>query len=237
MKVSEILKNEAQQWELSLSDTALEALDIYAHRLQEANKVMNLTAVDDDEGIAKRHFLDSLRPLALGWIDEGARVVDVGTGAGFPGMPLAIARPDLRVTLADSLNKRVEFLKGVVETLGIGDRVQVIWIRAEDLGRSPEHREQYDFACARAVAAMPTLAEYLLPMVKQGGHMLCWKGPSLPEELTAAQRALDILGGGKRTIDHYSTGDQEMALARIFKSRPTPPAYPRKSGKPSKQPL
>ena len=202
MKVSEILKNEAQQWELSLSDTALEALDIYAHRLQEANKVMNLTAVDDDEGIAKRHFLDSLRPLALGWIDEGARVVDVGTGAGFPGMPLAIARPDLRVTLADSLNKRVEFLKGVVETLGIGDRVQVIWIRAEDLGRSPEHREQYDFACARAVAAMPTLAEYLLPMVKQGGHMLCWKGPSLPEELTAAQRALDILGGGKRTIDH-----------------------------------
>ena len=198
---------------------------------------MNLTAVDDDEGIAKRHFLDSLRPLALGWIDEGARLVDVGTGAGFPGLPLAIARDDLKVTLADSLNKRVEFLKGVVEALGIGDRVEVIWIRAEDLGRSAEHREQYDFACARAVAAMPTLSEYLLPMVRQGGHMLCWKGPSLPEELTAASRALDILGGGKRTIDRYSPGAQEMALARIFKSRRTPPAYPRKSGKHSKQPL
>lgn len=237
MKVSEILNREAKVWGIELDDTALEAFDLYAHRLQEANKVMNLTAVDDDEGIAKRHFLDSLRPLALGWIDEGARLVDVGTGAGFPGLPLAIARDDLKVTLADSLNKRVEFLKGVVEALGIGDRVEVIWIRAEDLGRSAEHREQYDFACARAVAAMPTLSEYLLPMVRQGGHMLCWKGPSLPEELTAASRALDILGGGKRTIDRYSTGDQEMALARIFKSRPTPPAYPRKSGKPSKQPL
>lgn len=237
MSIREILLSKAALWELSLPSEAADAFELYGRRLQETNKVMNLTAVDDDEGIACRHFLDSLRPLRSGWIPENATVVDVGTGAGFPGLPLAIARPDLKVTLADSLGKRCDFLKGIVHELGMEDRVCVLWIRAEDLGRDETHREAYDCACARAVAALPTLAEYLLPLVKVGGSLLAWKGPSLAEELAKAQRALDILGGGKRYADHYTVSDQPLVLARIDKSRATPSAYPRKNGKPSKSPL
>ena len=237
MSIRESLKTAAEGWGLTLSNETLDAFDLYGRRLQEVNQVMNLTAVTDDEGIAHRHFLDSLRPQVNDLIPQGSSLVDVGTGAGFPGLPLAIARPDLSVTLADSLGKRCDFLKGVVSELGLESRVTVLWIRAEDLGRDEAHREKYDFACARAVAALPTLAEYLLPLVKVGGAMLSWKGPSLPEELANAQRALDILGGGQRFVDHYTLDGQAMALARIAKSRPTPPAYPRRSGKPSKSPL
>ena len=237
MTIGEIVASGAERWGISLPEGALEDFECYGRMLCEANQTMNLTTVDDPEGIARRHFLDSLRPLALGWLPEGASLVDVGTGAGFPGLPLAIARRDLSVTLADSLNKRTEFLKSVVEALKLSDRVKVIWIRAEDMGRDAQHRERYDFACARALAALPTLAEYLLPLVKVDGAMLAWKGPGLGQELEAGQRALDILGGGARQVDSYALGDQQMQLARIRKSRPTPPAYPRRAGKPGKQPL
>ena len=237
MSVSALMKEQAQKWELALAPEAFEAFDLYAARLKEANQTMNLTAVDDDEGIARRHFLDSLRPLVLGGIHPEASLVDVGTGAGFPGLPLAIARPDIRVTLADSLGKRVDFLRRMVAELGLEERVEMLWIRAEELGRDAQRREAYDFACARAVAALPTLAEYLLPLARQGGAMLAWKGPGLGEELARAQRAMDLLGGGKRTLDHYTLGGQPMTLARIEKSRPTPAAYPRRNGKPARQPL
>ena len=237
MSVSALMREQAEAWGLELTPEAFGAFDLYASRLKEANRTKNLTAVDDDEGIARRHFLDSLRPLVLGWLQPQARLVDVGTGAGFPGLPLAIARPDIRVTLADSLGKRVDFLRRMTEELGLEGQVELLWIRAEELGRDAKRREAYDLACARAVAALPTLAEYLLPLVRQGGAMLAWKGPGLAEELARAQRALDLLGGGRRMLDHYGLGGQQLTLARIEKSRPTPEAYPRKNGKPSRQPL
>ncbi len=237
MSICDSFSAEAASWGIVLPPDMLDALEYFGRSLQRANRVMNLTSVCNDEGIAVRHFLDSLRPLVHEWIPKEASLVDIGTGPGFPGLPLAIVRPDLKVTLTDSIAKKADFLAHVVRDLGIDHRVQVLCCRAEDLGQDPSFREKYDIACARAVASLPILAEYLLPLVRLSGSMLAWKGPSLPDELTKARRALAILGGSAETTDHYFLDRQELALLRIIKTAPTPPAYPRKNGKPSKTPL
>ena len=238
MKVSEILNREAKVWGIELDDTALEAFDLYAHRLQEANKVMNLTAVDDDEGIAKRHFLDSLRPLALGWIDEGARLVDVGTGAGFPGLPLALACPNLKVTLMDAQQKRLNFLQAVIDDLNVRN-VTLVHARAEDGAQFPNHREKYDIAVARAVASLAVLSEYLLPYVRVGGKMLCWKGPALMDELPQGRKAAFLLGGkvGEPIPVTFPGRDWQHMLLPVQKAAKTARQYPRKAGTPGKSPL
>ena len=141
---------------------------------------MNLTAVLELEEAVDRHFLDSIAPAVLGLLPEGVKMVDVGTGAGFPGLPLLIARPDIQLTLVDSLNKRLEFLRGVLEELDL--EAEIVHMRAEDFSRQPQYREQFDLAAARAVASVSPLMEYLLPCVKRGGAAICWKGPDIMQE-------------------------------------------------------
>ncbi len=209
---------------------------LYASLLVAWNENVNLTGITDDEGIAVRHFVDSLSIAPL--VPEGATLIDVGTGAGFPGIPIAIARPDTRVTLLDSLDKRVKFLDAVTETLALKNVVAQHG-RAEDFGVLPAWRDTYDVAVARAVAGLPVLLEYCLPFVKPGGLFLAMKGPGAREEAAQAAHALEALCG--RIVDIRTFilpgTDMERNVVVVQKTGRTPKGYPRKSGKPGKQPL
>ena len=207
--------------------------DRYMALLKDWNTRINLTAITEDEEIRLKHFQDSLSLLPY---IEGGSLVDVGTGAGFPGMPLAIARPDLQVMLVDSLDKRVKFLRCVVEELSLSN-VTCIHARAEDIGRDPAYRERFDYATARAVASMPVLLEYCLPLLKTGGRFIAMKGANAAEEIF--DRAMDILGGKLIQSDTFCLpgSDMERCLFVIEKIRQVSPKYPRKAGLPTKQPL
>ena len=196
----------------------------YADFLVEKNAVMNLTAITDPHDIAEKHFLDSILPLGLFGVPEGASLVDVGTGAGFPGVPMAIIRPDIRLTLLDSLNKRVNFLRELSARLDIP--AECVHIRAEDAGRG-SLRESFDVATARAVSRLPILCEYCLPLVKVGGAFLALKG-DCAEELSDAKNAIKTLGGEVEKAGEYAlpNGDKRT-LVVIRKARHTPAKYPR----------
>lgn len=231
---------DAAQMGVTLSPVDAERLDVYAARLTEWNERMNLTAITDPRGIAVRHFIDSMTLLPL--LPQGeTSLIDVGTGAGFPAVVLAICRPDLRVTLLDSLQKRLGFLDAVCAELGVP--VTLVHARAEDGGRRAELREQFDVATARAVAALPTLTEYCLPFVKTGGTFLAMKGPSYAAELEAAQTAVKLLGGRladtrELTLPHEAGETPETRAILVFeKISPTSTKYPRPSGKIGKSPL
>lgn len=228
-----LLQEGAQAMGLELSAAAAEQMEAFHRLLTEKNKVMNLTAVTEDVEAVPRHYLDSLAPLSLHLIGPGQKVVDVGTGAGFPGVPLLIAGEKLSFTFVDSLNKRLDFLSSALEALGLS--AELVHARAEDFGR--KRREEFDLATARAVASLPTLCEYLLPPLKLGGSALCWKGPGVENE--NAQNALKLLGGGAQTLHPYSIPgrDFQHLLVRIQKQAPTPARFPRKSGLPQKSPL
>ena len=217
-------------------------LEIYARLLVEWNQKMNLTAITDPVGIAVKQFADSLTVAPL--LPAGAfRLIDVGTGAGFPGVPLALLRPDCRLTLLDSLNKRLVFLDTVCRETGLDARL--IHARAEEGGRRPDLREQYDVAVARAVAAMPVLCEYCLPFVRVGGRFLALKGPDADRERAEASRGIGVLGGKVAGVTAFSLPKEpipgiepmERRLIRVDKVRPTPTAYPRPSAKIAKRPL
>lgn len=198
----------------------------YCTLLQQWNEKMNLTAITEDGEVAVKHFADSLLPLTMAELPQGARLVDVGSGAGFPGLPMALVRPDLRVTFLDSLQKRLTFLQSVTAELGVA-AVQ-LHARAEEAGRDPAHRERYDVATARAVANLSTLAEYCLPLVKPGGVFLALKGSGGREEAEAAASAIVKLGGRVEALHEYALpGGDARVLAVIRKERPTPPQYPR----------
>jgi 16S rRNA (guanine527-N7)-methyltransferase len=205
-----------------------------ADALVEWNAHTNLTAITDPEGVHVRHFLDSLtvpvRP------DE--RVIDVGTGAGFPGLPLAIAHPSVRVTLLEATGKKIAFLEHVIALLGLTNAV-TLHARAEDAGQHPAHRAAYDLAVARAVARLPVLLEYLLPLVRVGGRCIAMKGVTAHEEAESARRALRTLGGRLIGIEPVMLPgvDEPHYLVMVEKIAPTPPLYPRKPGTPSKKPL
>ena len=223
------------------ADAAAPARLARYHRLLcEWNTRMNLTGDTEFSVALYRHYLDSLAPLRLeGLFGQGARLIDVGSGAGFPGLPLAIARPDLRVTLLDALQKRIAFLSAVVEDLGLTN-VLLIHARAEDGARAPEHRERYDLAVARAVAPLPVLCELLLPFVAVGGRMLCYKGPAAQDELEAGGRAARILGGGAlETLPVSVPGqpDWQHIVVACRKEEKTVRQYPRKAGTPGRSPL
>ena len=210
------------------------ALEQYARLLQEWNERMNLTAITDDEGILVKHFLDSA--LALRLARPTGSVIDVGTGAGFPGVVWKLLCPDLRLTLLDSLQKRLTFLETVCAALGI--EAALVHARAEDGGRDPALRERFDCATARAVAGMNVLSEYCLPFVKTGGVFAALKGPQMEEELPLARKAISVLGGKVERVETYALpGGDRRALALVRKSRPTPKAYPRQGGKIKKSPL
>ena len=221
---------------LTLDDAALKNLEIYGNLLIEWNEKMNLTAIVEPDEVLIKHFYDCLLFFKDVDIPEGAGVIDVGTGAGFPGMVLKIARPDINLCLLDSLNKRLVFLAEVLEKTALS--AEVVHARAEDGAKKPELREGFDIACARAVAAMPVLSEYCLPYVKQGGLFVAMKGPAADEELAAAKKAISVLGGGEAQIFCETLPDGgERRIVKIKKISQTPTKYPRNSGKIAKQPL
>lgn len=207
--------------------------DTYMELLKDWNTRINLTAITEDEEIRLKHFQDSLSILPY---IEGGSLVDVGTGAGFPGLPIAIERPDISVTLVDSLDKRVKFLQCVTDTLELKN-VTCIHARAEEFGRKPEYREKFDYATARAVASMPVLLEYCLPLLKTGGRFLAMKGANASEE--KFEKALEILGGRLVRQDTFLLENSELqrCIFVVEKFRQIPSKYPRKPGTPAKQPL
>lgn len=211
-------------------------LNRYGNLLLEWNEKMNLTAITEPREVLYKHFYDCILFLKHVKVPQNARLIDVGTGAGFPGMVLKIVRPDLAVTLLDGLNKRLTFLNAVAEDLGLS--VETVHLRAEDAGRNPQYRERFDLATARAVSALPTLCEYCLPLVKKGGQFVAMKGSSAAEEVAAAQNAVKILGGAKPTVAFETlTGEEQRAFVGIKKISQTPPKYPRSGGKIAKSAL
>lgn len=208
----------------------------YSEILREKNKVMNLTAITDPTEIVTRHFLDcaALAP----YMPQDGRVLDVGTGAGFPGIPLKIAFPEVEVVLLDSLNKRVKFLNEVIGQLGLS-KITAVHGRAEDFARQKDYREQFDLVVSRAVANLSSLSEYCLPYVKVGGRFVSYKSGKLNEELAAAQKAIHVLGGeAKEPVYFQLTGtEDERSFVCIEKGKATPKKYPRKAGTPAKEPI
>ena len=238
-----ILSSGALEMEIPLSGESITAFKTYATLLKEWNEKMNLTGIVDDSGIALRHFVDSLT-LVPYLRQELARVgvetlslIDVGTGAGFPGIPLKVAMSSLRITLLDSLAKRVKFLDTVCSELTLRD-IEAIHGRAEDAGRSKQYREKYDVATARAVAPLNVLSEYCLPFVRVGGIFLSMKG-NIDEEAKSAEKAIITLGGTIENLAHFTLPGTDMnrTIVVIRKIRPTPAKYPRTAGKPEKEPI
>lgn len=232
------LGRELEHMRLVLPETALFKLGRYFELILEWNERMNLTNITAPHEAAVKHMADSLYPLALGLVPQEGRLIDVGTGAGLPGLPLAIAAPKLNCVLFDSLNKRMEFLRHCVHALAL-DNVTVIHARAEELGHSPEHRGRYDTAVSRAVARMSVLSEYMLPLVKLHGRAIAYKGPAAQQELAEAQRAITVLGGAEARVlpVNFSTMELEHRLVVIDKAAPTPKQYPRRPDKIKGEPL
>lgn len=232
---SRVLLSAAETLGVEINGQQLEKFEIYARLLCEWNEKMNLTAITSPEGIALLHFADSLTLLKSVDFKEGASFADVGTGAGFPSIPLAIMRPDMRFTLIDSLNKRLTFLETVKTELGL--TFETVHGRAEELGRGVDFREKFDHAAARAVAGLNVLCEYCLPFVRLGGSFLAMKGPSGKEEAKQAENAVKILGGKIGEIKEFSLGQNTRQVVIIEKTSLTPAKYPRQSGKIKKAPL
>lgn len=223
-------------FELSQPEQLAERFDRYAEMLVDWNEKINLTAITAPDEIVIKHFVDSLLLLKAYDVPKGASMIDVGTGAGFPSVPVAMVRDDIRLTLMDSLNKRINFLKELSEALGVN--AECVHARAEEFGNKPEYREQYDVACARAVAHLRELSEYCLPFVKVGGAFVALKSVGLEQELEEAKAAIDILGGKVERISRFTLPDgAERAIAVIRKIRPTPKKFPRPYGKIKKNPL
>ena len=221
-------------YSIEITSSQYQSLDTYARMLVEWNKKMNLTAITDSEGITIKHFLDSVLPLNRLDVPHGAGLIDVGTGAGFPGLPMKMLRPDIKLTLLDSLNKRVDFLRAVCE--GTETEADCVHLRAEDGGRDPKYREQFDIATARAVAAMPVLSEYCLPFVKVGGTFAALTGPG--EDLSSAESAIKLLGGELSEVIEYALpGGDKRVLIVVSKVKETPEKYPRNSGQIKKKAL
>ena len=235
--LKQIMLERASAMGIAMNEGQAAQFEAYHAMLAEANGRMNLTRVPDDPGeAADRNYLDCIAPLA-GGVPRAEAAVDVGSGAGFPGIPLAIMLPGVRFTLIDALGKRVEFLPAVIRRLGLN--AEALHLRAEDAARRPELREQFDLATARAVAPMNVLCEYLLPFVKVGGRMLALKGPGLEAELDEARTAIELLGGEIERVQPLAIPgrDWNHRAAWIAKIAPTPDKYPRRAGMADKKPL
>lgn len=231
-----LLISDAERLGIALTDEQLSRFDALSDLLVEQNKTMNLTAITDPDGIATKHFADSISVLAAAEIPSGARVLDVGTGAGFPGIPLLIMRPDIDLTMIDSTAKKLKYVENTVNELGL--IATTLHTRAEEAGQSKEYREKFDFVFSRAVAALNVLCEYCLPFVKQNGLFIAMKGAKAQEEVDAAKAAIKTLGGKIIAEKTFSLADGgERTLVVIKKISQIPPKYPRPSAQIAKKPL
>lgn len=221
---------------MDIDNVSAEKFAVYMELLREWNEKINLTAITDEEGILVKHFFDSCSISEF--VDNNSKIIDVGTGAGFPGLPLKIVNDTLNLTLVDSLNKRIKFLNEVKNKLGLKN-VETVHGRAEDVGIDNKYREKYDFVVSRAVAELRILVEYLLPLVKVGGKVIAMKGPNIDEEVENAKKAVKLLGGEIERIESFRLGntDNERTVIIIKKIKNTESKYPRKAGIPRKNPL
>lgn len=234
----ELLRKGLEDLGIKVNDKMLDNFNIYREILVDWNQKMNLTGIEDEKEVFIKHFLDSVSSVENGYIKDGISLIDVGTGAGFPGLPLKICLENINLTLLDSLNKRINFLQEVSNNLGL-ENVEFIHGRAEDFGKLEEYREQYDVATARAVAGLPILMEFCVPFVKVGGYFVCLKGPNANLELEESKSAMEVLGlefVEKIDIELPET-DLKHNILVFKKVKNTPEKYPRKAGKPAKSPI
>lgn len=235
-----LLTQGLKEWKIELSEAQQNQFMSYYQMLVSKNKVMNLTAITEWEEVQVKHFLDSLACLKCMPVErlKGKKFIDVGTGAGFPGIPLKIVCPELEVVLADSLNKRLVFLDEVIEELNL-QNISTVHGRAEELGQKSEYRDKFDFCVSRAVANMSTLSEYCIPFIKRGGYFVAYKSGVVTAELQQAKKGIEILGGKISYTETFylPNTDIHRTLVVIEKEKETPKKYPRKAGMPGRQPL
>ena len=233
---TKIFNNYLEKLNLTLTEEQIEKFYNYMNLLIEWNKKINLTAIVEPKDIILKHFIDSL--TIEKYIKKGETIIDVGTGAGFPGIPLKIAREDLKITLADSLNKRINFLNEVINKLDLKN-IETIHTRAEELGKNKKYREKFDIATSRAVANMSTLSEYLIPFIKVKGRCICMKSSDIDTELENAKNAIKILGCKIESKDKFNLPNSDLGRSIIVlrKVKNTPSKFPRKAGTPAKEPI
>lgn len=238
MNQLEFFKPLLEKLNIDLSFLQIEQFLKYYELLIEKNKVMNLTAITEFEDVVRKHFIDSLTITRVFNMSQDITILDVGTGAGFPGIPIKIAFPNTKIVLLDSLNKRIIFLNDCIRELGLKD-IEAIHGRAEDFAKNPEYREKFDLCVSRAVARLATLAEYCMPYVKTDGYFIPYKASNVQSELDESKKAVKVLGGKIEEIDNFLLPgtDMERTLIKIKKIATTPKTYPRSAGKPSKEPI
>ncbi|MDY4892774.1 MAG: 16S rRNA (guanine(527)-N(7))-methyltransferase RsmG [Agathobacter sp.] len=231
-----VFKKNLHELNIDLSDNQVNQFLTYYEMLIDKNKVINLTAITDFDEVVEKHFIDSLALIKIINLDQQLSILDLGTGAGFPGIPLKIAFPKLKVILADSLNKRLVFLDEVISSLDLKN-ISTVHGRAEDLARMNLYRENFDLCVSRAVANLSTLSEYCIPFVKVGGQFISYKSAECNKEVDNARHAISLLGGKVKEIQKFEIGDSGRAFVSILKEKSSPKKYPRKAGVPSKMPL
>ena len=231
---NQIFEIECKKNNMKILEGKKEKFFQYMNLILEWNEKVNLTAIKDEKEFIVKHFIDSLTTDYF--VKDSKRILDIGTGAGFPGIPIKINNPDINVTLIDSVNKKIMVLNDVIEKLGL-EKIEALHVRAEELARENDYREKFDIVTTRAVSNLSTISEYMLPFVKIGGKALCMKGPNIEQELEDAKKAIQVLGGEIEKIEKFNIDDFERNIIIIKKVKNTNKKYPRGQGKPAKEPI